>query len=148
MKKYGFLLFVWVLSFNAQAQKEIKLDSLMFTPEWFSSIEEAAANPEKVLFLDLGLQKLRTFPKEILTLKNVQHLYLSANYWASIPEEIGNLQQLKVLDLSSNYYLKKLPDSLVKCVALEELIIKDNKLNPGEVARIRKLLPAVNVYTD
>ncbi len=138
----------FVFSVNTQAQTEVKLDSLMFTPEWFSNLEDAAQNTGKVLFLDLGLQKLKTFPKEILTLKNVKHLYLSVNYWPSIPNEIGTLQNLEVLDISSNYYLKTLPEGLKNCTALKELIVKDHKLNSGELAKIKALLPNVKVITD
>jgi Leucine-rich repeat (LRR) protein len=142
------LIIAFGLFVNAQAQTEIKLDSLMFTPEWFSNLEDATKNTDKVLFLDLGLQKLKYFPKEILTLKNVKHLYLSVNYWPSIPNEIGTLQQLEVLDISSNYYLKSLPEGLKNCTALKELIVKDHKLNSGEIAKIKQLLPNVKVITD
>jgi Leucine-rich repeat (LRR) protein len=81
-------------------------------------------------------------------LKNVKHLYLSVNYWPSIPNEIGTLQQLEVLDISSNYYLKSLPEGLKNCTALKELIVKDHKLNSGEIAKIKQLLPNVKVITD
>lgn len=134
--------------FNAIAQTEIKLDSLMFTSGWFSNLEDAKVNPEKVWFLDIGLQKLKVFPKEIIEFKNVKQLYLQANYWPSIPNEIGNLKQLEIIDISSNYYLKSLPDGLQNCTSLKQLILKDNKLNAGEIARIKKLLPNVKVITE
>jgi Leucine-rich repeat (LRR) protein len=132
---------------SMKAQTEITLDSLMFTENWFSNIEDAAKTPDKVLYLDLGLRKLKTFPQEILTFKNVKRLYLSVNYWASVPEEIGNLKDLEILDLSSNYYLNKLPDGLQNCTRLKELIVKDHKLNAGEIERMKKLLPNVKIVT-
>lgn len=133
---------------ETKAQTEIRLDSLMFTDEWFSSIDDAKANAENVWYLDLGLQKLKSFPKEILDFKNVKHLYLQVNYWAAIPNEIGNLKKLEILDISSNYYLKTLPEGLKACTSLKQLIIKDHKLNQGEIAKIKKLLPDVQVITD
>lgn len=142
------LVIVFSFLVNIQAQTEIKLDSLMFTPEWFSNMEDAMKNTDKVLFLDLGLQKLKTFPKEILTLNNVKHLYLPVNYWSSIPNEIGTLKHLEVLDISSNYYLKTLPEGLKNCIVLKTLIVKDHKLNSGEIAKIKQLLPNVKVVTN
>jgi Leucine-rich repeat (LRR) protein len=133
--------------FKTTAQTEIKLDSLMFTENWFSNIEEAAANAEKVLYLDLGLRKLKTFPAEILAFKNVKRLYLSVNYWSAVPNEIGELKALEILDLSSNYYLNTLPEGIKNCTRLKELILKDNKLNAGEVDKIKKLMPHITVTT-
>jgi Leucine-rich repeat (LRR) protein len=139
--------FSFFLSVALHAQTEIRLDSLMFTENWFNDLEEAKKHPDKVWFLDLGLQKLRIFPKEILQFKNVKRLYLSVNYWPSIPDEIGNLKQLEILDISSNYYLNKLPEGLQNCTALKELIVKDNKLNPGEIDKIKKLMPHLHIIT-
>lgn len=138
-------LSLWLV--DASAQTEIRLDSLMFTENWFNDLESAIAHPDKVWYLDLGLQKRRTFPKEILEFKNVKRLYLAVNYWPSIPDEIGNLKQLEILDLSSNYYLNKLPEGLKNCTSLKELILKDNKLNPGEIEKFKKLLPHVQIIT-
>lgn len=149
MKKlFSLLLLVYFFNAETKAQTAVDLSNLMFTDEWFSSLEEAKANAEKVWYLDLGLQKLKTFPKEILTFKNVKHLYLQVNYWPSVPEKIGSLKNLEILDLSSNYYLKTLPEGLKDCTALKQLILKDHKLNSGEIARIKKLLPNVQVITD
>jgi Leucine-rich repeat (LRR) protein len=149
MKTYFIAIASFVfIHYKADAQTEIKLDSLMFTSEWFSNIDDAKSNPEKVWFLDLGLQKLKVFPKEIIEFKNVKQLYLQANYWPSIPNEIGNLKQVEIIDISSNYYLKVLPDGLQNCTSLKQLILKDNKLNAGEVARIKKLLFNVKVITE
>ncbi len=149
MKKlFSLILLVYFIQTETNAQTETDLSNLMFTDEWFSNLEEAKANVEKVWYLDLGLQKLKTFPKEILTFKNVKHLYLQVNYWPTVPEEIGLLKNLEILDLSSNYYLKTLPEGLKECTALKQIVLKDNKLNSGEIARIKKLLPNVQVITD
>lgn len=125
-----------------QGENEVKITNLMFSENWFSDLEKAKNNPDKVLYLDLSLQKHKTFPKEILTFKNVERLYLPYNYWPSIPEEIGTLTKLKVLDLSGNYYMNYLPkEGLSKLKNLEEFTIKDNKLVKGEIEKIRKQLP-------
>jgi Leucine-rich repeat (LRR) protein len=148
MKNLTLIIVVLFFSYvKSKAQTEIRLDSLMFTENWFSDIETASANPDKVWFLDLGLRKMKTFPPEILSFKNVKRLYLSVNYWPLIPDEIGNLKSLEILDLSSNYYLNKLPEGLKNCTALKELIVKDNKLNAGEIDKIKKLMPHITIVT-
>lgn len=149
MRKLLALLFtIFLINAETKAQTEADLSNLMFTDEWFSNLDDAKANPEKVWYLDLGLQKLKTFPSEILTFKNVKHLYLQVNYWPSIPEEIGTLKNLEILDISSNYYLNTLPDGLKNCTSLKQIIVKDNKLKSGEVARLQKLLPNVQIITN
>jgi Leucine-rich repeat (LRR) protein len=147
MMKYLLAALLLFSVLKTQAQTEIRLDSLMFTENWFNNFDDAKANPDKVWFLDLGLRKMKTFPSEILEFKNVKRLYLSVNYWAVVPEEIGNLKQLEILDLSSNYYLNKLPEGLKNCTNLKELIVKDNKLNAGEVDKIKSLMPQLKVIT-
>ncbi len=147
MKCFRLLLLLGSLNFAVQAQTEIRLDSLMFTDNWYNSLEAAKQNPENVWFLDIGLQKLKTFPPEILQLKNVKRLYLAVNYWPSIPDEIGTLTDLEVLDISSNYYLNKLPEGLKNLSSLKELIVKDNKLNAGEIDKAKKWLPNTKIVT-
>jgi len=143
--KYFLIAALFFSALKTNAQTEIQLDSLMFTENWFSNLDDAKAAPEKVWFLDLGLRKMKTFPAEILTFTNVKRLYLSVNYWPTVPDEIGNLKQLEILDLSSNYYLNKLPEGLKNCTALKELIIKDHKFSAAEIERIKALLPSVKV---
>lgn len=146
------LLTLFNVQANAQEQKdnEVVLDNdLIFSENWFNDLAAAKANPEKVLYLDLSLKKYKTFPREILTFKNVEQLYLSYNYWTSIPDSISTLSKLKIIDITGNYYLNYLPrEALSQLPQLEKLIVKDNKLAPGEVEKIKKLLPATEVVTD
>lgn len=153
---FPFSLFLLALfNTNAQAQEqkgneEVAIDNdLVFSENWFTDLEQAKANPDKVLYLDLSLRKLKTFPPEILMLKNVERLYLSYNYWPSIPEEIGTLTNVKILDLSGNYYMNHLPkEGLSRLTKLELFLIKDNKLAAGEIDKTRKLLPDAKVVAD
>ncbi len=129
------------------AQNQVELDNKMFGGNWFDNMEEAKQNPEKVYYLDLSLQKLKTFPVEIFTFTNLKELHLPYNYWASIPAEgWGKLTKLELLDLSGNYYLNKLPtDGLAQLKTLKSLLIKDNKLNAGEADKLTKALPHAKV---
>ncbi|HXH18817.1 MAG TPA: hypothetical protein VNJ07_07005 [Chitinophagales bacterium] len=133
-----------------QKENEVALDpSLMLSENWFNDLEKAKQHPGQVLYLDLSLQKLRAFPKEILTFKNVERLYLPYNYWPSIPDEIGILTRVKILDLSGNYYMNYLPlEGLSKLKNLELFIIKDNKLAAGEIEKVRKLLPHTKIVAE
>jgi len=132
-----------------QGKNEVKITELMFSENWFSDLEKAKAHPDKVLYLDLSLQKLKSFPKEILTFKNLERLYIPYNYWPSIPEEIGTLTKLQILDISGNYYLNHLPiEGLSKLKNLKEFQVKDNKLVAGEVAKLRKALPNCKVVSE
>lgn len=132
----------------AGAQTEIVLDNKMFSGNWFNSIEEAQKNPDKVLYLDLSLQKLRNFPTTIFQFKNLKELHLSYNYWPSIPSGLSDLQHLEILDLSGNYYMKKLPPDIDQLTGLETLKLLDNKLLPGEAMRAQKALLDTEVLVD
>lgn len=147
------LLFILSASWTLYAQEskstEVEITDVMFSDNWFSDLEKAKANPDKVLYLDLSLQKHKTFPPEILTFKNLERLLVPFNYWESIPNEIGTLTKLKVIDLSGNYYLNHLPvEGLAKLKNLRELTIKDNKLAKGEIEKVKLALPKCKVVAE
>ncbi len=153
MKTY---LFVLLFSFSltpamAQLQddNEVIITDLMFSENWFNAVEDAKGTPAKVFYLDLSLQKNKTFPKEILTFKNLERLYVPYNYWESIPNEIGTLSKLQILDISGNYYMNRLPlEGLKKLSNLREIIVKDHRLAAGELDKLRKALPNCKVVTE
>lgn len=132
----------------ASAQNEIQLDNKMFSGNWFSDLDEAMEDPDKVLYLDLSLQKLKSFPQEIFTFRNLKELHLAYNYWPGIPDGLSRLQHLELLDLSGNYYMNRLPADITQLTGLEQLIVKDNRLSAGEVDKVRKTLLDTNVVTD
>lgn len=145
MKRMMLCLLIALSYVAVQAQSEVKLEDKRFSPNWFSDLEKAKANPDKVFYLDLSLQKLKVFPTEIFQFKNLKELHLSYNYWPTVPEGWGALTQLELLDLSGNYYLNKLPTDLGKLKSLKELDLKDNKLNKGEADKASKALPNAKV---
>ncbi len=131
------------------AQTEVELDNKMFGGNWFDTMEEAKQKPNEVYYLDLSLQKLKTFPVEIFNFPNLKELHLPYNYWSSLPATgWEKLTKLEILDLSGNYYLNKLPvDGLAQLKALRSLLLKDNKLNAGEADKVAKALPNAKVET-
>ena len=132
----------------ASAQNEIQLDNKMFSGNWFSDLEEAKKDPDKVLYLDLSLQKLKSFPQVIFTFRNLKELHLSYNYWPGIPDGLSNLQHLELLDLSGNYYMNRLPNDITQLSGLETLMIKDNRLPKDEIDKVRRALLDTNVVVD
>lgn len=150
MKNLMFLIGIFAASiFYAQAQTEVVIGEEVFSGNWFSDLDEASKEPEKVIYLDLSLQKLKTFPSEILKFTNLEKLYLPYNYYPSIPDEIAVLDKVKELDISGSYYMNHLPiEGLKGMKSLEKIMISDNKLVAGELDKLRKALPGCTIVAD
>lgn len=124
MKKIIYIL-LFVSSYNCFAQQ---LDSLSLdTLTGYESIELAMQQPDKVVKLVLRKKKLKSFPPEIFTFKNLQYLDLSKNQITDIPAEIGDLEQLQVLMLSKNQ-IEQLPATIGKLKNLKWLDVNQNEL--------------------
>lgn len=93
----------------------------------YDNLQEALQNPDKVYRLDLRRNKLKTFPFEILKLKNLQELDLSKNNLKELPEEIGKLTNLQVLNVAGNK-LQYLPDSIGELKNLKKFVGSRNNL--------------------
>jgi Leucine-rich repeat (LRR) protein len=128
------------LGFVTKAQN-VLLDSLYLdTMVAFTSIQEAMKNPESVIKLELRRKGLKTFPKEILQMKNLQYLDLSKNKLLELPPEIGELTNLQVLILSKNK-ITSLPTQIGMLQNLEILNINQNDLValPPQLGNLRNL---------
>lgn len=79
--------------------------------ESFSNLAEALQNPIDVRALYLNGNELKTLPKEIGELQNLDGLKLRYNKFKTLPKEIGNLQNLGLLDLEKNKF-KTLPKEI------------------------------------
>ena len=111
MKKHLVLSLLMGLSIfltdYAKAQLPLLDAKTLAETEVFTSLKDALNQADTVYILDLGGQKLKSFPAEILQLSKLQKLILYGNELASIPEEIAQLTNLQFLDLYDNR-LKKL----------------------------------------
>ena len=147
MKRLIITALMLVSAFYGYAQNDYGIGDTIRLPQTkFENLEAAAKAPvEKVQIIDLSLQKLSSLPDEVFDYPYLEELYLAYNYWRTLPEEIGTLKNLKVLDISGNYYMKRLPASLGELDNLDLLIIKDHKLLPGEVEKIRRQLPNTRI---
>lgn len=106
----------------------------------YTSLHEALKNPEIVYKLDLSKKKLRTIPKELFTLYNLQELNLSKNKIGIIPDDIGNLTNLQILNISANN-ISKLPSSIGNLTNLAELIANRNLISelPPQIGNLINL---------
>jgi internalin A len=87
---------------------------------------------------DYGTDKgnnLKSLPKEITQLANLQELYLTNNQLSELPKEIAQLTKLQALYLDNNQ-LSELPKEIAQLTNLQELYLDNNQLNiPPEIIR-------------
>lgn len=108
-------------------------------PGYFTNLQEAIKEPEKVEVLVLKGRKLDSIPPEIFLMKNLIHLDLSRNKIDSLPPEIGQLTRLEHLELSNNR-LESLPEEIGKLTALRYLGLNRNL--------IRQLPPTIGDLSE
>lgn len=126
VKIFWFSGFLFLISTFCSAQL---LDSSQLSAvPVYNNLDQALQNPDKVYRLNLSKKKLKTFPIEILKLKNLQELNLSKNKIDSLPNRIGTLTRLQILNVSGNK-LVKLPDSIGELKNLKKLIASRNSLH-------------------
>ena len=133
----GFSIF---LTTRAKAQFPILDAQALSAQKAFTSLDKALNQPEKAYILDLGGQKLKKFPLEILKLTNLQKLILYSNGFSAIPEEIAQLKNLQYIDLYDNH-LSDLPQGFTQLQNLEYLDLGDNYFRemPPELFDLPKL---------
>lgn len=147
MKKTVFLFVISLCLFaNVQAQ-----NMACISDKKYSSLEEALAEPDQVVYLDLSMSrpKLTAIPKEVAKFPNLKCLDVSFNRVAKIPDEIKACKKLKILNLAGNRYLAKLPALLKELPNLEEVNVTDIPEWSEETrAEAKQMLPEVKVITD
>ncbi|XDD49463.1 leucine-rich repeat domain-containing protein [Leptospira sp. WS92.C1] len=110
------------------------------------TLAEAKQNPEAVTVLDLGMQKITSFPEEICNFPNLKRLDLRLNSLSSLPDTIGNCKNLEQLNVFGND-LTTFPSSLSKLKKLKILLTGNNDLIvlPSELL----FLPEIKtIYAD
>lgn len=130
-----------VQSLYAQTEEDdLKEFSKRFpTPKGsYTNMKEALANPEKVLYLTLGMRGFDKFPIEILKFKNLIDLDLYNNNITEIPTWIIKLTKLKKLSVRSNK-LKTIPESVFYLPSLTELDLWGNQINTFPILTSEKL---------
>jgi hypothetical protein len=82
---------------------------------------------KRIIAIYLDWAGIKTLPKEIRYLTELELLTLNGNNIAILPPEIGELKGLRRLIMGGNK-LEKLPDELTKLVNLNTLTFPENKL--------------------
>lgn len=98
-------------------------------------------DPEQDLLIDLASQDLKEFPREVLTMGNVQKLVLSNNEIKSLPSEIGQLDKLVEFYINKNQLTGALPGEIRQMTDLVVLVARDNNMTgiPAEIGQLKKL---------
>jgi len=121
---------------TSQTLSEEELDTCYI----FNTIEKASKTPNEVYILDLTKSKLKTFPLEILSFKNLNILKLGKNRIETVPAEISKLIYLQELDLGKNR-LEAFPGDVVDLVNLKKLVLNQNYIEgiPYMIKNLQKL---------
>ena len=115
----------------------------------YYSMEEALAEPEKVIKMDIAMLKLTSIPSDIGKLVNLECLDLSFNKFSTLPPEFSQLRKLRVLNLMGTRYLSKLPAVVSELPSLEELDIRNHpEWKASQFEDAIKMLPNVKVITE
>ena len=125
---------------HTQSSASDRLSPVDTQEVWFYTLEEAMKQPEEVKHLSLRERNFKTFPKEILTFKNLEELDITMNLFTTLPDSIGKLKKLTYLSCSYGK-LTSLPASIGELENLESLVLLDNYLTtlPPEVGNLKKL---------
>ena len=160
--KHSKVLFNWILTLTllltlsnpnsgfCQETHEVTMSDLMFDDQYYDVLSKAMAKPEHVKYLDIAMQDLKVFPKELCTLPNLERLSVGFNYFQSLPADIGKLEKLVFLDISGTHADIRIPDAIGQLKNLKEFKMED-MLNLATEKRIKdkinKLLPDCKVIT-
>lgn len=93
---------------------------------YYYSLEEAVQNKDSVISLAIKHKHLKSFPKEILDMPNLERLDLSRNSIKEIPTKIDTLKHLHYINFAQNH-LEYLPYSM-SLMPIDSLILWDNQI--------------------
>lgn len=137
---FVFLLHISIC-FAQNPLEKVKKDLTPFVQSnTYTSFEKALQNPDSVLVLDLGDQKLKTLSPDISKFKNLKTLILYGNELKTLPIEITVLKNLEYLDLYNNS-IATLPAGFEQLQKLKSLDLGWNKFKtiPPVVFQLKNL---------
>ncbi len=121
----------------------LKTLNLMGISDTLVDLPASIGNCEALHELTWSHGQRQKFPKNLLQIRSLTHLYLSGNAYTHLPEEIGNLTQLEVLALEGNQ-LKSLPEGLSRCIGLKTVYLQNNPIEDSLVQAWRERMPSVD----
>lgn len=111
----------------------------------FRVIPEDILRLANLVALDMSRNMITDVPAGIGGLAYLEHLVLYGNRISTLPESIGDLRTLTLLQLSENR-ITRLPETIKNLTNLQDLYLGGNPLEPGELDRIKLLLPETNIH--
>jgi Leucine-rich repeat (LRR) protein len=57
---------------------------------------------DKLIFLNLGKNRLRKFPIGLCNMSKLEELYLWQNYFKTVPRSIKSMRSIRYMDLAKN----------------------------------------------
>lgn len=141
VSKSSFITFMCVwLSCVAISHAQILDPSELDTARMYTRLDQALANPDAVLRLDLSRQKLQAFPMEIFQLSQLQELRLNKCRLSELPDEFFLLPDLQILQCQHNE-LDTIPSSIFQLSSLKVLDFADNLIEivPDEITQLSAL---------
>lgn len=149
---------------TAEIMSSYKIDTIILTDNFFlSKIENTEIINSKLIYLKINGSDLKTFPKVLYKLyqlenltvshsriikidtlikniSNLKNLDLSNNNIDTIPKEMGHLYKLETLNLSNNR-IKKIPNSFQFLSNLKTLDLRNNSIQsiPIELYKLHNL---------
>jgi len=122
-------LFIFFLAVSIPSFSQELLDSLtLVTYQEYTDLNAAMEDKESVVRLNLKKKKLKSFPKEILEMPNLQYLDLSRNSIKEIPDSIVKLKKLQFLIINKTG-LEGLPTNFGKLKNLKYLNMSQNEIS-------------------
>src|ERR1041385_3390173 len=99
MRNLLLILFISCIC-SSFAQTDLLDSASIMKSDEYTDLKLALENKDNVVRLNLRKQKLKSFPIEILQLKNLQYLDLGKNSIAVLPDSIVCLKKLQFLILT------------------------------------------------
>lgn len=141
MIRFVYIIFFLNLTLNCVAQNDsINLYYKNFASGYFTNLDSAYENAEKVFYIDVSRKDLRVISDDFTKFKNIQILQLFSCNIESITEKIGELKDLERIDLSFNS-IKTIPISIINLKKLKILDLSHNQIQklPKEVYELESL---------
>lgn len=116
-----------------------RLDILEYRIGDYHSIDEALAEPEQVIRLEIGSAGMKSLPGMSVFI-NLEELSLWGNGLTNLPTSLAKCKNLKAINLHGNS-LDKIPSVIYELVAIEKLQFSQNKITAidDEMKRLTNL---------
>ncbi|KAJ2852676.1 cysteinyl-tRNA synthetase [Coemansia brasiliensis] len=136
---------------HAPLDKLDRLTTLMLRNNRLVDLPESLARIRSLRVLNVSNNNLATFPQVVTRIQSLEELDISLNRIPRIPDAISALTNLVKLNVMGNALTGNLPNGLGRLAKLEELDVRQNKLQDfeivSELAGLKLLYTETNMVT-